>query len=107
MAYKTRTKSKELIILESLNSRGNLTKKDKQRYFNMKKGFAGEIQFDAYTEKLQNECSIINDLLLEVNGTTFQIDSLVIIQGKIYMYEVKTMRVIIITNPTGYIKSQK
>lgn len=45
--------------------------------------------FDNLTEKLQCECLILNDLLLEVNSTIFQIDSLIILQGKIHMYEVK------------------
>ncbi|WP_068676555.1 nuclease-related domain-containing protein [Oceanobacillus sp. Castelsardo] len=89
MAYKERTKSKELAILEILNDRMQLAKKDKQHYFNLKKGYEGEVMFDSLTEKLQCECLILNDLLLEVNNTTFQIDSLIIVQGKIHFYEVK------------------
>jgi len=45
--------------------------------------------FDTLTEKLQCECLILNDLLLEINNTTFQIDSLLILQEAIYFYEVK------------------
>ncbi|WP_342728897.1 MULTISPECIES: nuclease-related domain-containing protein [Virgibacillus] len=45
--------------------------------------------FDSLTEKLQCECLILNDLLLIVNNTTFQIDSLIILAGKIYFFEVK------------------
>lgn len=89
MLYKSRTKSNSLIILALLNKRMNLDSKDKQHYFNLKKGFDGEVNFDTLTEKLQCECLILNDLLLEVNNTTFQIDSLILIQGKIYLYEVK------------------
>jgi hypothetical protein len=89
MAYKERTKPKELAILEILNNRMNLAGKDKQHYFNLKKGYEGEVIFDSLTDKLQCECLILNDLLLEVNNTTFQIDSLIIVQGKIQLYEIK------------------
>ncbi|WP_319418059.1 nuclease-related domain-containing protein [Virgibacillus necropolis] len=55
----------------------------------MKKGYEGEVLFDELTEKLQCECLILNDLLLEVNNTYFQIDSLIIMQRKFHLYEVK------------------
>lgn len=89
MVYKSRTKSKELAILEILNDRMQLARKDKQHYFNLKKGYEGEVIFDSLTEKLQCECLILNDLLFEVNHTIFQLDSLIIVQGKILFFEVK------------------
>ncbi|GAB3059916.1 nuclease-related domain-containing protein [Virgibacillus ainsalahensis] len=89
MPYKSRTKPKELVILELLNKRKELTSKEKQHYLNLSKGYEGERVFDDFTKKLTYECLILNDLLLEVNNTTFQIDSLVIAQGKIHFYEVK------------------
>ncbi|WP_369413997.1 nuclease-related domain-containing protein [Aquibacillus saliphilus] len=89
MSFKSRTKSKELAILKLLHMRMNLTIKDKQHYLNLQKGYQGEELFDTLTEKLQCECLVLNDLLLEVNSTTFQIDSLIITQEKIYLYEVK------------------
>ncbi|WP_099157177.1 nuclease-related domain-containing protein [Virgibacillus ndiopensis] len=89
MLYKSRTKSNELKILELLNNRMKLDNKDKQHLLNLKKGYEGEVIFDSLTEQLQCECLILNDLLLEVNSTTFQIDSLFIVQGRIYFYEVK------------------
>src|SRR5699024_2086275 len=85
------TKPKELTILELLNKRTGLTSKDKQHYLSLKKGYEGELRFDTFTEKLQNECLILNDLLFEVNNTTFQIDTLIIMQKKIYFYEVKNL----------------
>lgn len=87
--YKSRTKSVELLVMEVLFKRMNLSEKDLQRYFNLKKGFEGEVMFDSFTEKLQCECYILNDLLLQVNNTTFQIDSLIIHPETIYFYEVK------------------
>lgn len=87
--YKLRTKSNELKTLELLNNRMNFESKDKQHFLNLKKGYEGEVIFDTVIKKLQSECLILNDLLLGVNSTTFQIDSLVIMHDKIYLYEVK------------------
>jgi hypothetical protein len=89
MSYKCRTESKELQALKFLNTRMNLSAKDKQYYFNLKKGFEGEGMFDLQTETLQCECLILNDLLFKVNNTVFQIDSLIICSETIYLYEVK------------------
>lgn len=89
MIYKSRTKSTELLILESLHTRLNLTEKDIQHYSSLKKGYEGEVLFDSITEKLQSDCLILNDLLLKVNNTTFQIDSLIIFAEVIYLFEVK------------------
>lgn len=88
MPYKPRTKSTELQILDFLNTRMNLSDKDQQHYFNLKKGYKGEVMFDSLTEKLQCESFILNDLLLKTNNTTFQIDTL-IIKETIHFFEVK------------------
>lgn len=72
MLYKARTKSKELLIMELLNTRMD---------------YEGEVLFDALTEKLQCECIILNDLLLNINNTNFQIDSLIITSEKNYSIE--------------------
>lgn len=91
MLYKPRTRSTELIVLELLSHRMNLTSKDHRHYINLKKGYDGEMQFDNLTEKLQCDCLIVNDLLLEINKTTFQIDSLIITQGIVHFFEVKNV----------------
>lgn len=89
MLYKSRTESEELLILKFLNNRMSLSDKDKQHYLNLKKGYEGEILFDSLTEKLQCECLILNDLLLQINKTVFQIDSLIIFSEALYLFEVK------------------
>jgi hypothetical protein len=89
MAYKSRIESDELLILRILNRRMGLTAEEHQYYLNMEKGFEGEVQFDLLTEKLQSECFILNDLLLEVNNSKFQIDTTIIFQETIYPFEVK------------------
>lgn len=88
MFYKPRTESDKIKILRSLNTRMNLPESDKKYFFNLKKGFEGEVMFDKLTEKLQSESLILNDLLLKSNNTTFQIDSF-IIQETLYLFEVK------------------
>lgn len=87
--YKARTESTELLCMESLSHRMNLAEKDQQHYSSLKKGYEGEVMFDSLTEKLTSECLILNDLLFQVNKTTFQIDSLIIFPQLIYLYEVK------------------
>src|SRR5690625_2595526 len=89
MLFKPRKKSSELLTLAYLNNRITLPPKGKQHYVNLVKGYEGEKKFDLWKEKLQCDCLVINDLLLEVNNTTFQIDTIIITADKIYFYEVK------------------
>ncbi|MBT2695278.1 NERD domain-containing protein [Bacillus sp. ISL-55] len=89
MILKERVKSNELKMLDWLAPRMEFTEKEKQRHFNLRKGFEGEIKFDIWMESLEIEHLTLNDLLLEVGGTTFQIDSLIIIQDAILVFEVK------------------
>lgn len=87
--YKSRTESTELQILGILLRRMDLSEKDLRYYSNLIKGHEGERMFDRLTEKLQCECIILNDLLLQVHNTTFQIDTLLILSDALYLYEVK------------------
>jgi hypothetical protein len=89
MPFKARTVSLELKILRILNTRMDLPE-DKQKYYlNLEKGFEGEVQFDLLTEKLKSDCLILNDLLLEISNTKFQIDTTIISQETIYLFDVK------------------
>ncbi|RUQ27456.1 NERD domain-containing protein [Peribacillus cavernae] len=67
----------------------NLSDKDKQHYFNLKKGYEGEVLFDSLTDKLDCECFILNDLLLKFNNSVFQVDSLIIFSSTIHFFELK------------------
>ncbi|WP_243355401.1 nuclease-related domain-containing protein [Bacillus litorisediminis] len=89
MPYKRRTETSELQILSFLNSRMSFSEKEKQFYYYLKKGVEGEVLFDSLTEKLQCDCIIINDLLLKLNNTTFQIDCIIITGENIHFFEVK------------------
>lgn len=89
MEYKVRTKPNELVCLEILNRRLDLSSNDRQHYYNWKKGYEGERLFDSFTKNIQNDCLIINDLRLTMNQSTFQIDTLLLIHDQIYLYEIK------------------
>lgn len=89
MFLKCRNVSDELLTLRSLNTRMTLTDKEQFRYLILEKGFEGESRFDQLIEILQEERYILNDLLLEVNNSYFQIDSLIISQEAIYLLDVK------------------
>lgn len=89
MCYKPRSESDDLIAMRILNARMNLLEKDKLRYLNLVKGYEGEVMFDSFTGKLQCQSYILNDLQLELGGNPFQLDSSVLTQQPIYLYEVK------------------
>lgn len=89
MLLKDRTESRELLVLRSLNKRMELTQKEKFHLFNLEKGYEGEVKFDQQAEALQEERYIINDLLLELNNSYFQIDKLINSQGVIHLLDIK------------------
>ncbi|WP_308314875.1 nuclease-related domain-containing protein [Bacillus sp. T33-2] len=89
MSQKLRAESVELRTLGYLNNRMDLPEKSKQYYIHLKKGFEGEVMFDSFTQKLQCDCIIINDLLIQINSTTFQVDTLLMLPDTIYLFEVK------------------
>ncbi|MBP1932572.1 nuclease-related domain-containing protein [Ammoniphilus resinae] len=72
-----------------LNARLDLAEKERFHYSILEKGYEGEVIFDKRAENLSEERFIINDLLLEVNNSHFQIDSLIISQGGIHLLDVK------------------
>lgn len=89
MLLKARSESKELQVLRSLHPRMELTEKEKNYYLSLEKGYEGELRFDHLAKDLQEERFIINDLLLQVNNSYFQIDSLLISQGIIHLLDIK------------------
>ncbi|RHW32736.1 NERD domain-containing protein [Lysinibacillus yapensis] len=89
MIYKKRVEPYQLVLLKTLHRRMILSKTDQKLYDNLKKGYEGELRFDEFTENLKLDCLILNDLLLKVNNQTFQIDSLIIMNHVIHIYEIK------------------
>lgn len=89
MPFKVRTEPKELQIIRILDARMKLTADEKQHYLNLEKGYVGEVRFDSLTASLDSQFYVLNDLLLESNNTTFQIDTLLITQEVLIPCEVK------------------
>lgn len=88
-----REKSKLLKGMHYLDKRMNLQAADKRYLLNLEKGYQGERLFDELAEKYINgEIIILNDLLLENSGTSFQVDSLFITTDTVYVYEIKNYR---------------
>lgn len=83
-------KSKELQILQFLETRTTLTSEQLKTYHNLSKGYVGEKRFYELLKKnLSINSIVLHSLLLESNDTTFQIDCLIILQNSIYLIEVK------------------
>ncbi|KAA9014048.1 nuclease-related domain-containing protein [Niallia endozanthoxylica] len=81
--------STELKILRSLNIRMQLSSSEKQYYTNLEKGYEGEKKFEAILLESKLNDFIVSDLLLEKNNSSYQIDSLLISQKTIYLFEIK------------------
>ncbi|MCM3123085.1 MULTISPECIES: nuclease-related domain-containing protein [unclassified Mesobacillus] len=89
MAFKERNEPIILSKLRILNKRLALSDEEKRYLSNLEKGYQGELQFDAMTETLTSNCLILNELLLEVEKATFQIDTLIIFADTLYVFEIK------------------
>lgn len=89
MLIKGRTKSTTHLILESLYNRMTLSYGEKMEYQNQVKGFEGELQFDQLINHQNQTGLVMNDLLLNTKNTSYQMDSLLILNNHINIYEVK------------------
>lgn len=80
----------ELQILTFLKPRTNLRPEIKRQLQQLQNGYAGESQFyKVIKQKLSEHCLPLFNLLLESDGSFFQIDCLILCNDTIYMYEVK------------------
>jgi hypothetical protein len=92
MLLKPRTETDLLKLFEFLNKRMKLTEGELKQYLYLKKGYEGEVAFDQLTAaNLNNEIYILNDIMLEINHSKFQIDSSLIIQDTIIPCEIKNI----------------
>ena len=89
MIVKERDRALQLESLLALSKRGLLLNPQENYINQLVKGFKGECAFDVLMKELKCDCLILNDLLLKVNGHTFQIDTLMISSKGISIYEVK------------------
>lgn len=85
-------KPTEFIILQILTNRMELSDRELYKMEILRRGYEGERLFSVLLKKeLRSKCIILYDLLLEWNGTEFQIDCLLIFQQTIYLLEIKNM----------------
>ena len=92
LVLKSREKSSQLKGYESLNSRLSLSKDELSKYNHLKTGLEGEITFDNLVQtRLNKDILILNDLLLSVNGSSIQIDSLILMNNSVYIFEVTSV----------------
>ncbi|MBT2677918.1 NERD domain-containing protein [Bacillus sp. ISL-35] len=89
MLLKARTEPFELIGLRYLDKRMVLQSQEKYRLWTLEKGYIGEIIFDKMTENLTEERYIIDDLLLQVNNSYFQLDKVIIGKDGVYLIDIK------------------
>lgn len=89
MVIKPRNNPLKLKLQGFLKYRLKLSENVKQYYLYQDKGFEGEQKFDEWLENFLGDYLILNDLLLEINNTIFQIDSMLISQETIHLFEVK------------------
>ncbi|WP_226641388.1 nuclease-related domain-containing protein [Mesobacillus subterraneus] len=101
MAFKERTEPIILSKLRILNKRLELSDEEKRYLSYLDKGYKGELQFDAMAETLTSSCLTLNELLLEVERTTFQIDTLIIFSSALYLFEIKTNQGDYLYKPDG------
>lgn len=87
---KERHKTDLLKVLLLLNSRMTLEDDDRKMLINLEKGYDGELFFDALLDKhFTGEGLVLNDLKICYRGNSAQIDSLLITQHSIELFEVK------------------
>lgn len=80
----------ELIILRSLSKRMNLPTSYKTKINRSLKGYQGEKKFfNLLKKQLPSNATIVNNLRLIHDGNEFQIDSLLISEDCIYLFEIK------------------
>ena len=89
MILKDRPEPLELRLLKLLDARTELEEKEKKYLHNKAKGYEGEKMFDLLTGKLDPPSYLLHDLLLESNNSKFQIDTLMIRQDSLFLFEVK------------------
>jgi hypothetical protein len=89
LIMKERVESNELKIYQSLNSRNDLSAKEKQYYAGLEKGFVGEKIFDQWLEPVLGNKILLPDMQFMPNNTYFQADSILITSKPTFLFEVK------------------
>ncbi|SFM28332.1 Nuclease-related domain-containing protein [Gracilibacillus orientalis] len=90
MIEKALEKPHELVMYEALFARTPFSMKEDRYFYNLKMGYEGEKKFEQFLDKtVDNRFIVLSDLRLEVQTTTFQIDSIVLTGDTLYFFDVK------------------
>lgn len=92
IVLKERGIPQELFTLQTLHTRAALPSADDKRLLNLQKGTAGEDTFSELINSLQNDAYIFHDLCLIDQHSTVQIDTLLITESKLFIFEVKNYK---------------
>ncbi|SFL44901.1 Nuclease-related domain-containing protein [Gracilibacillus orientalis] len=84
-----RDKPYELQLYDALNRRKLLSKEERKKYNKLQVGYQGELLLDDYVGKIPDECIMLQDLSLSFKNRYFQIDSILIINNQLHLFEVK------------------
>lgn len=86
----TPKKSTTLEVLEILRKRIELTELDQSIYYNLQKGYNGELRFSSFLkEELRQDYIVLYDVLLEKANSYFQIDCMIICEEEIHLLDIK------------------
>lgn len=91
MIIKERKFDLELSYLLQLSIRANLSHEDNEEIDTRIKGINGERSFDHLVEQYLKHGLVLNNLRFIINKQYFQIDSLVIMNGQIFIFEIKNL----------------
>lgn len=87
---KQRSESKELRVFRCLNQREDLSEKNKQYHLNLEKGLEGEKNFDFWiASNFVGNSLVLNDLLFGINNSVVQMDSVMLFEKSVLLFEVK------------------
>jgi hypothetical protein len=90
MIFKHRSEPLELVLNRFLHARMNFSNDCERHFWAIKKGYEGEVRSDIWLQQnLIDNWLILHDLLLEYNQSTFQIDTLIITDEKIFLIDIK------------------
>lgn len=87
------TKSRQFQVYESVQGRMILSNEDKGTCYNLKSGYEGEKRlFFLFNAHLKNNYIPLYGIMLENNGTLYQIDCLIIFTNQLILIEVKNYK---------------
>ncbi|MGP4041791.1 nuclease-related domain-containing protein [Gracilibacillus sp. D59] len=89
MMLKERKKPLELQLYDVLSKRKELSNAERKKYQRLRRGYEGECVFDSFVDAQTGSFYVLHDLQLIFYEKFFQIDSVIITNNTMYIFEVK------------------